>query len=69
MKADDRDYQDFLRDILNSIDKIGYFIEEFDFNDFPSFASGARSPFRFAQEDLSSGKFYKSINILVVADK
>jgi hypothetical protein len=39
MKAEKRDYQDFLRDILNSIDKIGYFIEEFDFNDFPSFAA------------------------------
>ena len=30
MKAEERDYVDFLRDILDSIDKIGSFIEGFD---------------------------------------
>ena len=34
MKAEERDYVDFLRDILDSIDKIGSFIEGFDFDEF-----------------------------------
>jgi len=34
MKAEDRDPVDFLRDILDSIDKIGNFIEGLDFDEF-----------------------------------
>lgn len=34
MKAENRDSGDFLRDILDSIDKIGNFIEGLDFDKF-----------------------------------
>ena len=34
MKAEDRDPVDFLRDILDSIDKIDSFIEGFEFDEF-----------------------------------
>ena len=34
MKAEERDYIDFLRDILDSINKIRSFIEGFDFDEF-----------------------------------
>jgi uncharacterized protein with HEPN domain len=34
MKAEERDPVDFLRDILDSIDKIGNFIEGLDFDEF-----------------------------------
>ncbi|MCC4771615.1 DUF86 domain-containing protein [Methanosarcina sp. DH2] len=34
MKAEDRDPVDFLRDILDSVDKIGSFIEGLDFDEF-----------------------------------
>lgn len=34
MKAEEQDSVDFLRDILDSIDKIGSFIEGFDFEEF-----------------------------------
>jgi len=34
MKTEERDSADFLRDILDSIDKIESFIEGFDFDEF-----------------------------------